>query len=72
MFKWMTNKLRDELKKNDMIAGSRNMNALLEVNDNNDFSVILFEILFGKWQNNLKNLSDTEKTLFFVYAIGKL
>lgn len=63
-FKWMTNELRDEFEKNDRIAKSKNMNALFELNDDNDFSIILCEILLDKWQDNLDNLSDIEKTLF--------
>ena len=46
---WMTDKMKEEMRKRDKIVNDENMDSLFSLNDNADFSIALHEILVNRY-----------------------
>ena len=62
---WMTEEMKDELRKRDEIVANEDISSLFNLNDNSDFSIALHEILLNISDKDSNSLNSEEINLFW-------
>jgi hypothetical protein len=61
---WMTEEMKDELRKREEIVANEDISSLFNLNDNSDFSIALDEILVNRYDKDSNSLNSEEVDLF--------
>ena len=61
---WMTEKIRDEIQKRDKIVNDEDIESLILLKDNSDFSIALHQILVNRYDKNSDSLNQIQLNLF--------
>ena len=61
---WMTEKIRDKIQKRDKIVNDEDIESLILLKDNSDFSIALHQILVNRYDKNSDSLNQIQLNLF--------
>ncbi|MEC7770398.1 MAG: hypothetical protein VX798_04400 [Bacteroidota bacterium] len=61
---WVTEEMKNELRKRDEIVAKEDMSALFKLKDNSDFSIALYEILVNRFEKDSNALNPQQLNLF--------
>lgn len=61
---WMTEEMKDAIRKRDKIVQEENIEKLFSLQDNSDFSIVLYEILVNRYDKNPNSLNPIQLNLF--------
>ena len=66
---WMTEEIKNQILIRDNIVNDKNIAALYQLNDNDDFSIALYEILSNECDYNPEKLNPTQRRLYLCMLI---
>jgi len=61
---WMTEEMKNEIRKRDEIVREEDLESLFSLSDNSDFSITLHEILIKRYEKDSNSLNTKQLNLF--------
>ncbi len=63
-FPWMTEEIKNAIRQQDKIVKDQDIEGLFHLTDNDDFSIVLFQILNNRCAFNPHSLNSVQRVLF--------